>query len=128
MSANKLKREIAKEKDVVRRDHLQRQLAGPDAIAHMTNKVNEKQVARDKVTDAVSKIGRANQLEAIADGKRSAAKAKVKEAGLAKKAADIAKAKAKEAEVESEEFNELAAIRQYNADLEARIVELEKGK
>ncbi len=120
-----LKSEIKKEKDIVRRNHLQRQLNGPAAIAHMTNKVDVKKEARIKLTDEVSKIGTKNRLEAEALGKRALAKAQVKAAGEAKKAAAAAKAKAEQAEVESVEFNELAAVKQHNAELEAKLAEYE---
>ncbi|MCP4108326.1 MAG: hypothetical protein GY749_22750 [Desulfobacteraceae bacterium] len=120
--------EIKKEKDPVRRDHLQRQLAGTAAIDHMTNKVDEKKEARIRLTDEVSKIGKANRLKAEVDGKRALAKAKVKAAGEAKKKAEAAKKQAKQAEIESVEFNELAALKQRNADLEAENMALKKGK
>ncbi len=59
-----LKTEIKREKDVVRRNHLQRQLDGPDAIAHMTSKVDEKREARLRQTDEVARLGRRNRIKA----------------------------------------------------------------
>ncbi|MCP4072302.1 MAG: hypothetical protein GY742_11265 [Hyphomicrobiales bacterium] len=69
------KTEIKREKDVVRRNHLQRQLDGPDAIAHMTNKIDEKRETRLRMIDEVAKLGRKNRVKAEKVSKRNRLKA-----------------------------------------------------
>ncbi len=69
------KTEIKREKDVVRRNHLQRQLDGPDAIAHMTNKVDEKKETRLRLIDEVAKLGCRNRIKAEKISKRNRLKA-----------------------------------------------------
>ncbi len=66
-----LNTEIKREKDVVRRNHLQRQLDGPDAIAHLTNKIDEKKIARNRLTDEVARLGRKNRVKAEKASKKN---------------------------------------------------------
>ncbi len=70
-----LKTEIKREKDVVRRNHLQRQLDGPQAIAHMTNRVDEKRETRLRLSDEVAKLGRNNRIKAEKLSKKNRLKA-----------------------------------------------------
>ena len=73
-----LRTEIRQEKDVVRRNHLQRQLNGPQAIAHLTNRVDEKKEARIRLTDAVAKLGQRNRVKAEKVSQKNRLKEKVK--------------------------------------------------
>ena len=79
-----LKTDIRQEKDVVRRNHLQRQLNGPQAIADLTDKVDEKKLARIRLTDAVAKLGRRNRIKAEKQSQKNRLKAKVKAESNAK--------------------------------------------
>lgn len=54
-----------KQEEVYRADHLARQKAGPDAIKHMTNKVDQKKVERRKLADQVAKIGDNNRTAVL---------------------------------------------------------------
>jgi len=73
-----LRTEIKREQDVVRRNHLQRQLDGPQAIAHLTDKVDEKKEARIRMVDEVAMLGRNNRIKAEKASQKTRLKTKSK--------------------------------------------------
>lgn len=127
MSA-KLKRVIAKEKDIVRRDHLQRQLDGPAAIEHLTIKDTSKRDKHLKLVDDVATVGTKNKMRAIALGKRAAEKAAKAQEAEAKALADKATKAAEEAKSAVEEFDQISALKDEVARLEAENKQLREGK
>lgn len=121
----KLKAEIAKEKNIVRRDHLLRVLAGPDAIAHLVEKDTSERDKKLALIDEVSKIGAENKRKAIVAGKKAAAnEAKKQEAEAKKRAEEVAKA-AEAAEAEAVEVAEIDRLRGENEELRHKLQELE---
>ena len=55
--------------DIVRRDHLARLKAGPEAIAHLVKTDDGGKAKRRRLTDEVAGIGLKNRLEAMGKAK-----------------------------------------------------------
>ncbi len=74
------------DRDIVRRDHLARLEAGPEAIAHLVRTDDAGTAKRRRLTEEVSEIGRQNRLAAAGKAKdgQGTGKARNKTAGKAK--------------------------------------------
>lgn len=127
MSVAALKRTAKKEPDKQRRDHLNRLIAGPDAIRHLTEKDQTKLEKRQKLNADVSAIGKRNRAKAIAAGKKQAAKEAQAQAAASAKAAQVQAEAARDAEAIVEEQSQMDELKAEVARLEAENKALKKA-